>query len=216
MVPMEVSAFRRTVGELGAQLRGAEVDREAFDRGMRRCDLSVCRATCCHDGVVVGTEEMEEVAAVLAERGGELVGDAWDLPERLFETDGRRWKTATRLASDHELAEDFPRHFARTRCVFLDDRHRCVLQRISVSAGKHPWHWKPVSCWMHPLVLKPESAGSPALLTVLAPEQDVERFASCTHCGRAEPGGEKAAVVLAAELEMLRAISGRDFGIDSI
>jgi hypothetical protein len=130
----------------------------------------------------------------------------------LFEEGATRWKTATRPAAPEELAADFPPHFARTRCVFLDDAHRCVLQRLSVRENRPPWFWKPVSCWMHPLVLRPPGAGRPSpVLTVPSPADDPERFASCTHCGRPEPAGAPAREVLDEELRMLHALAGRDF-----
>ena len=209
---MDGSAFQRTTRELGQQLRAAEIDREAFARPLRRCELARCRATCCHDGVVVGGEEITEIAVVVDAHAGWFAGSGWGTDGRLFEEGRGRWKTATRPAADGELADDFPPHFARTRCVFLDGAHRCVLQRLAVEQGRPPWFWKPVSCWMHPLVLRPATAGSgPPVLTIPAPEQDPERFGSCTHCGRPDDGGEPAAKVLEEELRMLQAISGRNF-----
>lgn len=209
---MEESAYRRTVGELGRQLRAAELDHSAFARPLRRCELARCRATCCHDGVVVGGEEIEEIAAVVEARAEWFEKSGWGTDGRLFEEGAGRWKTATRPAREGELADDFPAHFARTRCVFLDAGHCCVLQRLSVEEGKHPWHWKPVSCWMHPLILRPARRGGEGpVLTVLSPDEDFERFASCTHCGRPDAGGEPARDVLVEELRMLQAIAGRDF-----
>ena len=90
--------------------------------------------------------------------------------------------------------------------MFLDAEHRCVLQRLAVDEGRHPWFWKPISCWMHPLVLRP---GDRPVLTLPGGE---DRFVSCTHCGRAETEGERAGEVLREELEMLGKISGRDVG----
>jgi hypothetical protein len=128
-----------------------------------------------------------------------------------FAGEGRR-KTATRAAAAGELAADFPPHFAATRCVFLDREHRCLLQRLALAAGRHPWFWKPVSCWMHPLQLRPAAVpDGPPVLTVLGPADDPDGFASCTPCGRPDPGGSPAREVLAEELGFLQALAGRDF-----
>jgi len=209
---MEASAFKRTTAELGQQLRAAEVDHAAFARPLRRCELARCRATCCHDGVVVGGEEIEVIGALVSARAGWFAASGRGTGGRLFEEGSGRWKTATRLATQGELAEDFPAHFARTRCVFLDREHRCVLQCLALAEGRQPWFWKPVSCWMHPLVLRPSPpANGPPVLTVPAPAQDPARFGSCTHCGRPDPGGAPAREVLGEELRMLQGIAGRDF-----
>ena len=74
---------------------------------------------------------------------------------------------------------------------------------------KHPWFYKPVSCWMHPLLLKVD--GGRPYLTLLSKADDGKRFASETPCGRVEEDGLPARQVLRSELEMLREISGRDF-----
>jgi hypothetical protein len=212
---MAISAFSRTVRDLGAQARRVELDRAAFDRPLRHCELARCRATCCHDGVVTGAEEAAVVRGVVADHAGQLADWGWRVAGDCFQQEQERLRTATRVAAAAELAEDFPAHFARTRCVFLDDAHRCVLQRLALAAGHHPWFWKPVSCWMHPLQIRPAPVpcGSP-LLTVLLPEEDRERFASCTHCGRPDPDGQAAREVLAGELRMLQALAGRDFAAE--
>ena len=50
MVGVE-SFFKETREHLCSKLREAHVDHEAFDQLIRRCELAICRATCCHDGV---------------------------------------------------------------------------------------------------------------------------------------------------------------------
>lgn len=199
------SAFEGSAADLARQLREAAVDHGAFERPLRRCELARCRATCCHDGAVVGEEEREVIGKVVEECGEQLADYGWEGAEFFVRIGRGKWRTATRPAGAGELAADFPGHFARTRCVFLDAEHRCVLQRLAHDEGRHPWFWKPFSCWMHPLVLKP---GERPVLTL--PGGERERFVSCTHCGRTEPDGEAAAVLLGEELGMLGEISGRD------
>ena len=204
-------AYRETLVALGAQVREARVDHEALERPLRACDLARCRATCCHDGVVLGSEEADEIRRVVAAHAEVLGRYAWtgDADEVVVEEAGVL-RTARRTAEDGELAEDFPDHFPRTRCVLLDSGHRCVLQRLAIEQGKHPWFWKPVSCWMHPVLVKSDRPGGRPVLTVLGPREDQWRFASCTHCGREERGGARAAVVLGDELEMLGKLGGRN------
>ena len=213
----ECTAYTESARLLAEQLVGAEVDRVAFARRLKRCELERCRATCCHDGVVLGADEVRGIRDLVTREAARLRGYGWGTPpdRRLFRDEvGGRVKTATRPAAAHELAEDFPPHFPKTRCVFLDSGHRCVLQRLSVDAGRHPWFWKPLSCWMHPLVLRPAGSGrARPLLTVPAPAEDPEQFGSCTHCGHFDSSGEAVSRVLVAELRMLESLSGRRFDL---
>ena len=209
------TAYVGTARVLREQMREAVIDHEAFEQKIRPCELSRCRATCCHDGVYLSEEEAEGVKALIAEEGA----FAGSLPDDLFleAGEGKSLKTATRLAKEGELAGDYPAHFPKTRCMFLDGEGRCRIQMLSVKQGRHPWFDKPLTCWMHPLVILPvRGERSRPVLTLVNRGNDPQRrdgypgFASCTHCGRADEGGKKARQVLAAELEMLGVLSGRD------
>lgn len=170
------------------------MDHRAFEMPLPICALTKCRATCCHDGVILTPEEAE----VLGREGKGVV-----------ELEDGRFKTETVAASSDQLAEDFPGHFPETRCVFLDDQHRCRWQLRAVEEGKHPWFYKPMSCWMHPLILKNDDERP--LLTLLSREQDRAGFATYTPCGKSQVTASPARESLKMELEMLGAISGRDF-----
>lgn len=191
---MAVTHYHRTARELSRLLDEAAVDHIAFERPMKLCRLTRCRATCCHDGVILSDEEAEFLGAA----SGGVVKDR-----------SGKWRTRTREAAADELGDDFPGHFPRTRCVFLDDEHRCQWQLRSVEEGRPAWFYKPFSCWMHPLVL--ERRKGRVVLTILSSTEDQARFASVTPCGREEVRGVAAWECLRSELEMLQAISGRDF-----
>ena len=204
-----LTAFTKTAQTLRAQLREAIVDHEAFAIPLHRCELSRCRATCCHDGAVLSPEEADRVRVLLEKHPTAFPDSARDQP--VVERDNVL-KTATRPALDHECADDFPSPFTRTSCVFLDHEHKCTLQLLSSSQGKHPWHYKPISCWMHPILLRPaSSARDRPVLTLRRPDQDQARFASCTHCGRPDPDGQPARDVLASELAALSKLAEREF-----
>lgn len=188
--------FRETAAALAGQLREASVDYEAFEQPLPVCRLEICRATCCHDGAILAEEEAQMLSA-LDDRDGIVT-----LP------DGRK-KTRTVLVEGAEVADDFPAHFERTRCVYLDDEHRCHWQMKALGEGRPAWFYKPTSCWMHPVLLT-RSDGRP-LLTVLSPEKDAQRFASETPCGRPTLCAPPARVSLAQELKMLHELSGRNF-----
>lgn len=200
---------------LARQLREAALDHEAFTMRLKPCELPKCRATCCHDGAYLTAEEMKGIGEAVEGQRKRLAAYGWD-EERYLTMDGSKGRTVTR-AVDHELlAEDFPTHFPRTRCVFLDRQHRCVLQRLAMDDARHPWWWKPVSCWMHPLMLRPPTGSERPLLTLARPGKDPAAhkgypgFGSCTPCGVETGDGVPAWQVLRRELELLGNISGRD------
>lgn len=207
-------AFDEMARALGDEVRAAALDHAALARPMRVCELGNCRATCCHDGVFLDPSERRVIEGVVAGQREALARFGWRNDDFL-EVQGGRWKTRTREAGAGELAEDFPAHFPRTRCVFLDAQHRCVLQRLAIDEGRHPWFWKPVSCWMHPLLLRRRDDGR-ALLTLAQPGADPAAregypgFGSCTPCGMEVAGGEPAWQVLRGELELLGELAGRD------
>lgn len=216
---MTHTAYREAARILEEQLLEAQLDHEAFEQLIRPCELERCRATCCHDGVYLTPEEAEGLR-VFVEKNSEVISEyGLVLPEESVLTlrGGKSFKTAIRDAEPGELAEDFPAHFPRTRCVFLDREGRCGIQRLSMEQGRAPWFDKPLTCWIHPIVILPANRERPRpVVTLVSPGNDPQRaegypgFASCTHCGRPDKGGRKARQVLAAELDMLGRISGRD------
>lgn len=200
---------------LSGQLREAALDHGAFAMRLKACELPKCRATCCHDGALLTDEEMAGIGEAVEAHRDLLAGYGWE-EERYLTEEGRQGRTVTLEAGDELLADDFPPHFPKTRCVFLDAGHRCVLQRLAMDTGRHPWWWKPVSCWMHPLLLRPPAGSRRPVLTLARPGhdpaagKDYPGFGSCTPCGIANPAGPEAWETLRPELELLGKISGRD------
>ncbi|HBE96191.1 MAG TPA: hypothetical protein DDW68_03345 [Verrucomicrobiales bacterium] len=190
------TAFSETANQLARQLREAALDHAAFEQKLPLCELAKCRATCCHDGVILGAEEADVLSSLSSADG-------------LMRLPDGSWKTKTVPAAEDELAEDFPNYFPNTRCVFLDSEHRCFWQLRAMREGKHPWFYKPTSCWMHPVLLTQRN--DRPLLTILSSSQDRKQFASMTPCGREEAVASSARVSLKSELEMLSGIAGRDF-----
>lgn len=207
-------AFPTLQQELARQVREARVDHEAFAMPLKVCELAECRATCCHDGVFLEAEEREVIADVVASHAERLAEYGWEAPEIFQRMEDGRWKSVT-LPDDSPPAS-FPAHFPKTRCVFLDAEHRCVLQRLAMDEGRHPWFWKPVSCWMHPLILKPGRRGERPVLSLATPENDPAAhagypgFSAFTPCGMTCAGGPPARQTLGAELELLGDLAGRD------
>lgn len=211
--------YPETAAYLAEQLRDAMLDHDAFEQKIRPCELERCRATCCYDGVYLSEEESLGVQQLLTDYPAEFDSYGLTLPsDPIISTrGGRALKTATRVAEEGELAEDFPDHFPKTRCVFLDRQGRCGIQCLSMELGRKPWFDKPLTCWIHPIVILPTGRARPRpIVTLVSPENDPQKadgypgFASCTHCGRPDSSGVPAREVLASELNMLGLVSGRD------
>ncbi|MCB1228024.1 MAG: hypothetical protein KDK99_19620, partial [Verrucomicrobiales bacterium] len=190
----DLSVYLEAIRDLAVQVREAALDHAAFEQRLQPCELTYCRATCCHDGVRLSASEAAVLIATATEHAASLRALGWEgeMKDALVPDvrPGGACRTATRAARAEELAVDFPAHFPATRCVFLDAEHRCLWQKLAVSLERHPWHYKPLTCWLHPLVLVPGSQGARPLLTLFSPETDPQRapgyagFASCTPCGR--------------------------------
>jgi Fe-S-cluster containining protein len=216
----ERTAFVKTAKELGLLLREASLDHPSFDQRLQPCLLHECRATCCHDGVLLSTEEADRLRELMTEHRARLGSYGVDVDGDSIVLDAKRgsWRTKVGPSSAEERAEDFPAHFPKTRCVFLDAGHRCAWQRLAGDLGKDAWFFKPIGCWMHPLTVRLE-AGRPVLRlpTAASDPQSTEGrpgFASSTPCGRSCLLGEPATEVLAEEIGMLSVISGRDLNAE--
>jgi len=205
------SSYPETVKILSQQVREARVDHAAFEILIRPCEMHRCKGTCCYDGVHLSDEEAKHVELLAKQNGLNQGEDVISVSAK-----GGK-KTATRIANDRELALDYPQHFPKTRCVFLDENSHCGLQKLSMQEGRHPWHDKPLTCWIHPLVMIPAGKWEDRpVLTLVNAANDPQQtssypgFASCTHCGRQDSDGSPAWQVLQAELEMLGELCGRD------
>ncbi len=212
--------YKDTARELADQLRDAMLDHEAFDRLLEPCSLERCRATCCYDGVYLSDEEARGLKELTRKNRGRFIRYGLELPEEVViaARGGGARKTAIREADAVELADDYPAHFAKTRCVFLDKLGRCGIQRMNIENYQHPWRDKPLTCWIHPIViLPPNRERSRSLVTLVSSQNDPQKrpgyagFASCTHCGRSEKEGSPASEVLEAELKAIGELAGRNF-----
>ena len=206
------TSFPKTVEILASQIKEARIDHKAFEILLRPCEMSRCKATCCYDGVSVSDEEAGYIETLVQNKPFEGVDTSL-----VIVNGGRGQKTATRMAKTGELADDFPQHFPKTRCVFLDELGYCGLQKLAMNEGADPWLHKPLTCWMHPLVLIPAGKWEERpVLTIVNSKNDPQRsgayagYASCTHCGREEAEVMPAWQVLKSELKRLGELCGRD------
>lgn len=210
-----LTAFPSDEAALRCRMAGGRVDAESFRRPVARCEISACRGMCCYDGVYVSAESAAVIERVAKEHAGFFASLGLQLREEVIvegDWSSKRGGLKTALAprAFSKSVEGFPPHFKDTACVFLTGDGRCSLQLLSIHLGRHPWYYKPVKCWMHPITLEG------AVLLLHSEMTDPYRFpgydgfVSRIFCGRTCPGGAPAAVVLAEELTFLSRIAGRD------
>jgi hypothetical protein len=119
-------------------------------------------------------------------------------------------KTAVRPFPFRSYVKNYPDHFNETACVFLLDDGRCGLQVLSIQEGKHPWFYKPFTCWLQPIKL---TDGEVRLYDEDSDPNKLpgyDGFVTRTCCGQTETDGLPAAEILREELEFLGKLIGRD------
>lgn len=198
------------------RLRRAPIDFESFATPLRLCTLEGCQGMCCYDGVCLDEDEEHYLTAILEAHPlhfkplGITRENAFE--DAVFiDTDTR--KTATRK---HKYPKHvgFPKHFEKTSCVFRHEDGRCSLQALAMEHGEHPWAYKPLSCWLHPISLERNDRTILWLPTKGRDPLKDDKFpgyAPYTQCGEHCAGGQPAYEVLRQELETLGAVVGRDF-----
>lgn len=156
---------------------------------------------CCYDGVYLQDDE-ESCLVELVQRVPELAAKLPDefIVDGYWEGEYYGRKTATR-PHDYRSAA-FPAHFARTRCVFADAEGFCELEKLGRAQGRHPWTFKPATCWQFPLhfdneipVAPPKSVRDDPYRTKSYPG-----YSTFVSCGKHDPGGQPWRAALSGEL----------------
>ncbi len=214
---MNLTAYPADEAELKAQMARGSVDAESFRRPLARCDLSVCQGMCCYDGVYVSPESAAVIERIAREKSGFFAELGLALPDKVIVEGNWPWKqgglkTAVQLREFSKTVQAFPSHFNDTACIFLTEDGRCSLQMLSVRLGQHPWYYKPIKCWMHPITM----GGEPPILRLHNTDTDPYRvpgydgFVTQIFCGKTYVGAAPASVTLADELHFLSQIVQRD------
>jgi len=213
-----LTAYLADEASLRRRMAGGRVDAGSFKRLVARCEISACRGMCCYDGVYVSRESAAVIEGLVRDEAEFFAGLGLHLPGRLIVEGTWPWKpgglkTAVRAHAFSTTVKGFPPHFADTACVFLTEGGYCSLQLLSLHLGRHPWYYKPVKCWMHPITLEGDMQ---SVLLLHNERTDPYRlpgydgFVSQIFCGRTRPGGAPASTVLAEELIFLSWIVERD------
>ena len=87
---------------------------------------------------------------------------------------------------------------------------RCGLQVLACRDGKHPWYYKPLSCWLLPIKISDSEIHLYDCASDPFRFPDYDGFVSRIFCGQTSDCGLPAAEVLKPELEFLGRILHRN------
>jgi hypothetical protein len=219
--PEDLTAFKKSLRSLRRRMLSATIDYREFQRTISRCSLPTCRGTCCYDGASVDHETGAEIQKLANKRRSAFQAMGLNLPDQVVEPSEwngvRGTKTAVRAFPFRSLVSDYPAHFNETACVFLLDDGRCGLQILSEQEGRHPWYYKPFTCWLQPIKISDsairlydENTDPNKLPNDPNKLPNYDGFVVRTHCGRTDQCGAPAAQVLKEELKFLGALLDRD------
>jgi hypothetical protein len=217
--PAGLTAYADDEAMLRERLAGGTLDIPSLRRPLARCDISRCRGMCCYDGVYVSEASAAVISDLAREHAAFFAELGLEMPPRVivegdWESRLEGLKTAVLPRPFSTTVEGYPKHFNDTACIFLTPDGRCSLQVLSGHRGHHPWFYKPVKCWMHPLTLGGQAK---EVLLLHSRETDpyqlphYDGFVPTIFCGRTCPGGAPASEILVPELTLLSRIVGRDF-----
>jgi hypothetical protein len=212
--PSTVTVFRDSEVALREQYGNACLDAEEFQRKINRCSLTNCKGTCCYGGVRVDDATARVLQQLSTDRAAAFREIGLNLPSTVVAR--TEWQgvtgniTVLKPFPFRSLVAAFPVDFEETACTFLMRDGRCGLQILAELDGKHPWYYKPFSCWLFPIKLWKSE------IRLFNKETDPFRFlgyngfVSQTFCGRTSECGLPAVQVLEPELTYLGHILNRN------
>ncbi len=205
--------------DYASRYRSVVIDRASFHARYRVCQRDAagrmqCEGICCYDGVTLHGDELNVIRQLLEQERSFFQQQQINFDQDFIEPD-QFWGGEIKIASRpyHYSSGVQPAHFNATRCWFSHlETATCSLQNLAIRDGLHPWRYKPLECWIHPICL-----GTPQQLRIAIPNEMTDLFirrgAGYTHytpCGRACDDGTVGYKLFAAELALLSQVLDRD------
>ncbi|MFC2134271.1 DUF3109 family protein [Bacteroidota bacterium] len=128
------------------KINGLYIDPLIFTQKFPKCcDVNICYGECCYYGVYTDLKEHDLIL---------------EIKEKIIEAmDDSQTKDVNRWFEKPEKDEDFESGIAvgtevyNDKCVFLDRKGYCTLQKIAMDEGEYKWKYKPLYCILFPLVI---------------------------------------------------------------
>jgi hypothetical protein len=213
------SAYPDTLAEIRQKWKNIKINVQSFKQALSPCYPSKCYGMCCYDGVYLEPEEVTVIKNIVVTESHFFKRIGLELPEKVVVYN--KWeniageKTTTKPKNFSTLLANYPTHFEDTACIFLLDDGRCALQMLSESKNFHPWYYKPITCWLHPINVIFEDTERYLIIHNEEDEPsctpDYDGYVSKTLCGKiCKEGGQPAYEILKNELHFLGTILDRD------
>jgi Fe-S-cluster containining protein len=124
-----------------------QLGRELLDgRFEPGCSMRNCNADCCSGGVYADLAERDEIL-----KHTDLVRAQMD-PDQLRDT--ALWFEAEPIEdADYPSGKAIGTELHNDRCVFLNSKGMCVLQKAAAAAGLDRYALKPFYCWLYPVTI---------------------------------------------------------------
>lgn len=128
------------------EIKGYKIDPVIFThKFVNGCDCRICSGECCYYGVYAETTERDVILSMKDEVASEMDDSQTTDSSLWFEEAVEDDDFATGYAAGTELYNG--------KCVFLDKKGWCTLQKLAVKRGEHKWKYKPIYCILFPLVI---------------------------------------------------------------
>jgi len=122
---------------------GREIVDGRFEAG---CAMRNCNADCCSGGVYADLAERDEIL-----KHADLVKAQMD-PDQQHDT-SLWFETEAIVDADYPSGSAIGTELHNDRCVFLNSKGMCVLQKTAAAAGMDRYALKPFYCWLFPVTV---------------------------------------------------------------
>lgn len=196
--------------EMALWLRGlvssATVDEQSLQVRMHVCQLSDCAGACCANGAFLELDE-GPVIEQLVDGNLELMQSLGvSVDEALIANVSRGSGRPPSARTATKSVDGGP---ASRMCTFWMTDGRCALQVVGTTDGRHPWYYKPVACWLHPLDVRTcDGQVTVGLFKGDVPPVGAPPSVGNAPCSMPDQVGVPAVTLLLNELAFLRGIAG--------
>jgi len=104
-----------------------------------------CQGECCYYGVYTDKAEHETIL--------EIKDKLISLMDETQSTNVEEWFEDPQEDDDFDSGIAVGTEIVNGKCAFLNKEGLCVIQSLAINEGKHPWHYKPLYCYLFPITI---------------------------------------------------------------
>jgi hypothetical protein len=122
-----------------------------------------CQGECCHYGVGIDQKEYDIILSIKD-----------SIISRMDETQPKNiddWFDEPEYDDDSKSSVTIDTKVANNKCVFLDGKGLCAMQKLAVARNEFKWKYKPLYCVLFPLTIYEN--------TITVDDEHIDRLKSC-------------------------------------